>query len=140
MGGAVAELAGGGEGGHAAAGDGLEGGDFVLAAVVEVVDVPGDGLLGDLTVAAEVGEGVGAGGGIVLLVGEVGGLFGGFVFEAEAAIEDGEVVVGGEVVGVDGLDLLVLGAGVRVLVLLVEGEAELAVGVAGAGEGGFDLA
>ena len=39
----------------------------------------------------------------------------------------------GEIVGVDGLDEFVLGAGEGVLVLLVEGEAELAVGVAESG-------
>ena len=38
--------------------------------------------------------------------------------------------MGGEVVGVDGLELLVLVAGRGVLVLLVVGEAELAPGVA----------
>ena len=62
--------------------DGFRGNGFVLAAVVEVVDVPGDGLLGDLVVLAEVLEGVGAGGGVVLLVGEVGGLLGRLFLEA----------------------------------------------------------
>ena len=56
--------------------------------------------------------------------------FRGFRLHAEAAVDDGQDVVGGKVVGVDGLDGLVLGPGVVVLVLLVVAEAELAVGVA----------
>ena len=83
----------------------------------------------------EVVEGEDVGAGIVFLVGEDGSLLGGFVFEAEAAVHDGEDVVGGEVVGIDGLDDLVFGSCLRVLVLLIEREAQLAVGVAGAWEG-----
>ncbi len=96
--------------------------------------VPGDALAGDLAVLAEIVEGVAVGGGIVFLIGEDGGLFGGFIFDAETAVQDGEDVVSGEIVGIDGLDDLVLGASLRIFVLLVEREAEFAVGVAGARE------
>ena len=74
-------------------------------------------------VLAEEFEGVGAGGGIVFLVGEGCGLAGGLVFHAETAVDDGEDVVRSEVVGVDGLEVLVLDAGLIVFALLVEGEA-----------------
>ncbi len=93
--------------------------------------MPGNALLGDLMMLAKVFEGVGAGGGVVLLVGEVGGFDGCLVLHAEAAIDDGEVVVRGEVVGIDGLHVLVFGAGEVVFVLLVERESKLAMGVAG---------
>ena len=76
-------------------------------------------------------EGVGAGGGIVFLVGELGGLDGGLLLFAEAPVEDGELVVRGEIVGIDGLELLVLSAGVGIVVRLVVGEAEFAEAVFG---------
>ena len=104
------------------------------------VGVPGDALGGDLVVLAEELEGVGAGGGIVLLVGEGCGFAGGLFFHAETTIDDGEDVVRGEVVGIDGLEVFVLDAGFVVFALLVEGEAEFAVGVAGAWELGDDFA
>jgi len=104
----------------------------------EVVGVPGDGFAGDFGVAAEVLEGVDGGGWVVFLVGEAGGFPGGFVFDAESAVEDGEVVVGGEVVGVNALQALVDFAGLGVVVLLVVAEAEFAEGVAGARVGDED--
>ena len=120
-------ILGGAEGGGEWAGD-------AICRGVQLVGVPGDAFAGDLVVLAEVIEGEGVGGGIVFLVGEDGGLLGGFFFDAEAAVEDGEDVVSGEVVGIDGLEDLVLGAGLVVFALLVEREAEFAVGVAGARE------
>ena len=96
------------------------------------VDVPGDGFGGDLVVLAEELEGVGAGGGIVFLIGEGDGFTGGLFLHAEAAIDDGENVMRGEIIGVNGLEGLVLDAGFIVFALLVEREAEFAVCVAGA--------
>jgi hypothetical protein len=75
------------------------------------VDVPGNGLLRNLAVLPQVFERVGAGSGIVLLIGEVGGLLGGLVLQAQAAVQDGQVVMRGEVVRVDGLDRFVFRAG-----------------------------
>ncbi len=51
--------------------------------------VPGNTLLCDVAVLAQVLESVGAGRRIVLLVSEIRCLRGGFVAHAEAAIEDG---------------------------------------------------
>ena len=75
---------------------------------------------------------------------------GGFLLHAEATVEDGEVVVSGEVVGVDGLQGLEGDDGVVDAVGLVEGDAELAEGIAGlrvlgddglqVGDGGFGMA
>ena len=75
--------------------------------------MPDDAFGGHFRVLAQEFEGVGRGGGVVFLVGELGGLDGGLFLFAEAAVEDGELVVRGEVVGIDGLQLLVGVAGVR---------------------------
>ena len=94
------------------------------------MDVPGDTLLRAFGMLAKVLEGEGAGGGIVFLVGEGCGLYGCFVLHAEPPVEDGEVVVRGEIVGVDGLDALIFCSRLLILVLLIEGEAEFTVGIA----------
>ena len=60
---------------------------------------------------------------------EDGSLLTCLIFGAEATIEDGEDVMGGQVVGVDRLDDLVFGARLLVLVFLVKGETQLAVGI-----------
>ena len=73
----------------------------------QVVGVPDDGFAGDFRVLAQEFEGVGAGGGVVFLVGEFGRLDGGLFFFAETAIEDRQVIVRGQIVGVDGLELFV---------------------------------
>jgi hypothetical protein len=83
---------------------------------------------------AEVLERLGAGGWIVLLVGKVGGLLGGFIFQAEPAIEDRQNLVGGKIVRVDRLHGLVFCTREVGLVLLMEGEPEFAMGVAGTWE------
>ena len=72
------------------------------------------------------------------------------ILEAQAAIQDGEDVVGGEVVGVDGLDDFVLGTCLGVFVLLVKRKPEFTVGVARTrehlgdeakvGDGAFEIA
>src|SRR5580704_1742598 len=85
------------------------------------VGVPRDALGCDLLVLTEEFEGVGAGGGIVLLISEGCGFAGGLVFHAETTVDDGEDVVRGEVIGIDGLEVLVLDAGFIVFALLVEG-------------------
>ena len=95
----------------------------------QVVGVPHDGFAGDFGMFAQEFQGVGAGGGVVFLVGEFGRLDGCLLFFAEPAIEDGELVVGGEVVGIDGLEFFVLFAGLRVVVRLVVAEAEFAQAV-----------
>jgi len=59
----------------------------------EVVGVPDDRFGGDFRMLAQVFERVSRGGGIVLLVGELGRLDGGFLFLAQAAVEDGELIV-----------------------------------------------
>ncbi len=99
----------------------------------EVVSVPDYAFAGDFRVVGEELKGVSGGGGVVFLVGEFGGLDGGLFFLAETAVEDGQLVVGGEIVGVDDLQALVGVAGLRVVVLLVVAEAEFAEGVFGAG-------
>ena len=80
---------------------------------------------------AEVVEGVGGSAGVDVLHGVLCGLICGLLAHAEAAVEDGEVVVGGEVVGVDGLQGLEGGDGVVDAVGLVVGDAEFAEGIAG---------
>ncbi len=85
----------------------------------QVVGMPDYALGCDFRVFAEKLERVFGRGGVVLLVGEFGGLDGGLVLFAEAAIEDGELVVGGQVVRVDDLQLLVGVAGGGVIVLLI---------------------
>ena len=82
----------------------------VVSWSVKLVGVPGDAFAGNFVVFAEVIECEAVGGGVVFLVGEDGGLLGSLIFEAEAAVQNGEDVVSGEVVGIDGLDDLVLGA------------------------------
>ena len=85
----------------------------------EVVGVPDNAFGGDFRMLAQELQRVGRGGGVVFLIGELGGLDGGLVLFAEAAVEDGELVVGGEVVGIDGLQLLVGVARGGIVVLLV---------------------
>ncbi len=99
----------------------------------EVMRVPDDALGGDFRVLPEELEGVDAGGGVVFLIGELGGLDGRLLALAQTPVDDGERVVGGEVVGVDGLKLFVGIAGVGVIVGLEVTEAELAESIFGAG-------
>ncbi len=94
------------------------------------MDMPWDAFLRDLRMFAKVFQSEGAGGGVVFLVGEGGSFDGGLILYAKSAIENGEIVVGREIVGIDGLNVLVLRARELVLVLLVEGESELAMGIA----------
>ncbi len=61
----------------------------------QVVGVPDDGFAGDFRMLAQEFQGVGAGGGVVFLVGEFGRLDGGLLFVAETAVEDGELIVCG---------------------------------------------
>jgi len=82
----------------------------VVSWSVELVGVPGDTFACNFGVLAEVIEGEAVGGGIVFLVGEDGSLLGSLLLEAQAAVQNGEDVVSGEVVGIDCLDDLVLGA------------------------------
>jgi len=98
--------------------------------VVQVVDVPRNALLRNFMMFAQKFQGEGTGGWIVLLVGKVRCLNAGFVLQPKPPIEDGEVVVRGQVIGVNALNLLVFRAGEVIFVLLVEREAELAMGVA----------
>ena len=56
---------------------------------------------------------------------------GSFGFHSFAAVEDGEVVVRGEIVRIDGLQRLELRHGIVGPVLLVVGDAELAARIAG---------
>ena len=84
----------------------------------QVVGVPDHALRGDFRVLAKEFERINAGGGVVFLVGKLGGLDGGLLLFAEAAVEDGELVVRGQVVGVDCLEPLVGVAGRCVVVLL----------------------
>ncbi len=49
---------------------------------------------------------------------------------AQPAVDDGENVVRGEIVGVDALESFVLDASLVIFVLLVEGEAKLAMSIA----------
>src|ERR1017187_10824477 len=72
-----------------------------------IVGVPGYAFAGDFGVFGEEFKRIGRGGGIVFLVGEFGGLDGGFLLVAEAAVEDGELVMGGQVVGINYLQAFV---------------------------------
>ena len=103
------------------------------------MDMPWNAFLRHFGMFAKVFECERAGGGVVFLIGEVGSFDGGLILYAKSAIENGEVVVGGEIVGIDGLNVFVLGSREVVLVLLVEGESELAMGVAGLRELSDDL-
>lgn len=85
--------------------------------------VPAYGFTGYFRMLAEEDQGVLRGVGVVFLVGELLGLDGGFGLVAEAAIENGQLIVGGEVVGIDDLDPLIRVAGLRVVVLLIVAEA-----------------
>src|SRR6202044_1568240 len=76
---------------------------LIRAMLVEIVDVPRDAFLSDFTMLAEVFESVGAGRGVVLLVGEVRCFDGCLVLQAKSAVDDGQVVMGGQIVGIDGL-------------------------------------
>ena len=69
--------------------------------------MPDDRFGCDFRVLAEEDQRILRGGGVVFLVGEFGGLDGGFGLVAEAAVEDGELIMRGEVVGIDGLEALV---------------------------------
>ena len=90
---------------------------------IKLMHVPGNAFVGDFVVAAQIFERVGARGGVVLLVGEGSGFDGRLILHPGAPIEDGEIVVGGEIVGVDALDVLVLDAGKRIFMLLIVGKA-----------------
>ena len=70
-------------------------------------------LAGDFRVLAQEFKRVVGGGGVVFLVGEFGGLDGGLGFVAQAAVEDGQLIVGGQIVGIDGLKASIGVAGLR---------------------------
>src|SRR6185437_17130763 len=106
-------------------------GSFLVAG--EVVRMPGHAFGGHLRVLAEKLECVFRGGGVVLLFGEFGGLDCGAGLVACAAIEDGELIVGCQVVGIDALQLLIGIACIGIIVLLIIREAKFAPAVLGAG-------
>jgi hypothetical protein len=66
---------------------------------------------------------------IVLLVGEVASLLGGLVFQTQAAVEDGEVVMRGKVIGINARERFVLCACKFIPLLLIVVEAEFAISV-----------
>src|SRR5260370_41845354 len=92
--------------------------------------VPGYALGCDLVVLAQELKGVGAGRGIVFLIGEGCCFAGCLLLHAEPAIDDGEDVVSGEIVGIDRLESLVLDASLVILAMLIEVEAYFPMGSA----------
>src|ERR1700761_2293879 len=92
--------------------------------------MPHYALVGELRMLAQKLERVGGGDGVVLLVGKRRRLSCSFILLTHPAVKDCEIVVGSEVIRSDLLQGFVLLQRVRVLVLLVQSEAQFTMRIA----------